>query len=420
MVQGERGTAPPEGLRSNMTNAGTGAATGASTRPAGDAGSLDSFRGLASAILLGVIGPEVFIVQPGFVQGLVQHLHFDEAQANFVASADMFGTATVTVALIFLAHRVDWRRTLYASIAVMTLANIACTFVRDLETFWALRYIAGLGAGGLVSLSFTAIGLTRDPDRNFGWLIVWVLTYGAVVLVAMPTAFDQVGMTGVLWFFALFPLAAVPFVRHMPRQAEAAAQVERDAVDLPGPLRASALGGMFAYYLAQGVVWANLFLVGVAAGIGEQAVANGLMASQFAGVAGAIVAVLLAARVTRTLAIVGGTVAGAMVLYPLVGAPGALFFGVVVCAYNFAWNYVQPIQLGAMASFDRRGRVVVHAVAAQMCGLAGGPFLAGLVLGDGELVPVIWLGIGLFILSAALFLPPTLAQRRMSLGASST
>jgi predicted MFS family arabinose efflux permease len=403
-----------------MTNADPGAATGAARDPTGDAGSLDSLRGLATAILLGVIGAEVFIVQPGFVQGLVQHLHFDEAQANFVASADMFGTATVTVALIFLAHRLDWRRTLYASIAVMAVANIACTFVRDLETFWALRYIAGLGAGGLVSLSFTAIGLTRDTDRNFGWLIVWVLSYGAVVLVAMPSVFDRVGMTGVLWFFAAFPLVALPFVRHMPRQARAAAQVERDAVDLPGRLRVSALAGMFAYYLAQGAVWANLFLVGVATGIDEQAVANGLTASQFAGVAGAFVAVLLAARVTRTAAIFVGTIAGAVVLYPLVGAPGAVLYAVVVCVYNFAWNYVQPIQLGAMASFDRRGRVVVHAVAAQMCGLAGGPFLAGLVIGDGAVLPVMWLGIGLFILSALLFLPPTLAQRRMSHGATST
>ena len=41
--------------------------------------------------------------------------------------------------------------------------------------------------------------------------------------------------------------------------------------------------------------------------------------------------------------------------------------------YNFAWNTTHPFLLGAMASFDKNGRVVVYAVAAQMLGLATGP-----------------------------------------------
>ena len=42
-------------------------------------------RRLVAAILVGVIGPEVFIVQPGFVEGLVQHLGFDERSAGYAA-----------------------------------------------------------------------------------------------------------------------------------------------------------------------------------------------------------------------------------------------------------------------------------------------------------------------------------------------
>ena len=382
----------------------------------GDTADLGSFRVLAVAILLGVIGPEVFIVQPGFVQGLVQHLGFDEKGANYTASAEMFGIAATTVALTFLAHRFDWRRVLNASLLVMFAANVACTLVRDPETFAVVRFLAGFGAGGVVSLSFTVIGLTPSPDRNFGLLIMWVLIYGALGLFVMPSAFDVLGMSGVLWFFALFPLVALPFVRYMPQTGETAAQVEQDAVDLGAPLKMSALLAMFVYYLAQGAVWANLFLIGVNAGIGEQQVANGLTISQFAGIGGALAAVLLAHRTSRAFALVIGIVVGTVVLYPLVGKTGSMLFALVVSVYNFAWNFTQPIQLGAMASFDRRGRVVVYAVAAQMCGLAFGPFLAATVISNGNLVPVIWLGIGLFFVSLALFLPPVLAQARRSHG----
>ena len=382
---------------------------------------LGSFRVLAAAILLGVIGPEVFIVQPGFVQGLVQHLGFDDRGAGYTASAEMFGIAATTVALTFLAHRFDWRRVLGASLVVMFAANVACTYVRDLEIFAFVRCLAGIGAGGVISLSFTVIGLTPSPDRNFGLLIMWVLIYGALGLFAMPSAFDALGMTGVLWFFALFPLVALPFVRYMPRTGETVAQVGQDAVDLGTPLKSCALLAMFVYFLAQGAVWAYLFLIGQRnAGLGEQQVANGLMISQFAGIAGAVAAVLLAHRMSRAFALAIGIVGGTVVLSPLVGNMGSLLFALAVSIYNFAWNFTQPIQLGAMASFDRRGRVVVYAVAAQMCGLAFGPFVAATVISNGNLVPVIWLGIGFFFLSLALFLPPVLAQARRSHGVAFT
>ena len=109
-----------------------------------------------------------------------------------------------------------------------------------------------------------------------------------------------------------------------------------------------------------------------------------------------------------------GIIGGAIVLYPLVGAFGALAYAVIVSIYNFAWNFVQPVMLGAMARFDRKGLVVTYAVAAQMCGLAFGPGLAASVIGEGKLAPVIWLGLVLFVLSLAFILPPLWAQGRRS------
>ena len=72
---------------------------------------VNASRSIVSAILLGVVGPEVFIVQPGFVQGMVQYLGFDDRAAGYVASAEMFGIAATTVVLTFLAPRLNWRKT---------------------------------------------------------------------------------------------------------------------------------------------------------------------------------------------------------------------------------------------------------------------------------------------------------------------
>ena len=137
---------------------------------------LDARKTLWSIFLIGVIGPEVFIVQPGFVQGLVEYLGFDDQGAGYTASAEMFGLAATTVLMTFIAHRLNWRKVVLISVLVMFFANLASAFVSNLDTFIALRFIAGLGAGSLVSLSFAAIGLTGNPDRHFGLMITWVLS----------------------------------------------------------------------------------------------------------------------------------------------------------------------------------------------------------------------------------------------------
>ena len=122
-----------------------------------------------------------------------------------------------------------------------------------------------------------------------------------------------------LWFFALFPLITLPWLRYFPVSGENTVQVEKDAVDLPGSAKGLALAAMFAYFLAQGVVWAYLFLIGIAGGLTEQQVANGLTVSQFAGIAGALGAALTAGRYGRAVPLTIGIVGGAATLYFLVG-----------------------------------------------------------------------------------------------------
>ena len=373
---------------------------------------LNSRSTLWSVFLVGVIAPEVFIVQPVFVQGLVAYLGFDDQGAGYTASAEMFGLALTTILMTFTAHRMNWRIVIFWSLIVMFVANGLCTAAPDLNTFIGLRFVAGLGAGSLVSLSFAAIGLTRNPDRNFGLLIMWVLTYGAVVLWLMPSAYALAGMNGALWFFALFPLVAIPFIRFLPVTGENAVQVESDAVNLTGGMKAMALFAMLAFFTAQGVVWAYLFLIGTAGGLSEQEVANGLTLSQFAGIAGAFLAAVVANRFGRSLPLTIGILGGALCLYFLVGRFEFLIFALAVGVYNFAWNLTHPFLLAAMASFDRRGRVVVYAVAMQMIGLAIGPGLAASVISQGQYINVNRLGAGLFVMSLLLILPPVIAQSK--------
>lgn len=70
--------------------------------------------------------------------------------------------------------------------------------------------------------------------------------------------------------------------------------------------------------------------------------------------------------------------------------------------------------IGSMASFDRRGRVVVLAVAAQMLGLAIGPALGASVIAPGQYASVNYIAVAMFVLSWVCILPPVLIQQQRS------
>lgn len=367
---------------------------------------------LLAAILIGVIGPEVFIVQPGFVQGLVKNLGFGTHGAGYVASIEVWGITGTTVLMTFFAHRFDWRRTVIASLLVAATANALCIGVHDHAYFMALRFLAGAGAGSLISLSFTTIGLTSNPDRNFGALITCVLLYGAIVLYLMPAAYAHTGMTGILAFFAIFPLTALPFVKALPRNGNVDAPVGPDAVSVGAGLKSSAVLAMFCYFTSQGAVWAYLFLIGTAGGLQDQQVATGLMLSQVTGIAGALIPAIIGHRFGRWGPLTIGILGGAACLLFLTGEMSYAWYAFWVCVYNLFWNMTHPFLLGSMASFDRSGRVVAFAVAAQMLGLAIGPALAAVTLLPGVYTNINQIGLALFVASWVTILPPVLVQAR--------
>jgi predicted MFS family arabinose efflux permease len=351
------------------------------------------------AILAGVVGPEVFIVQPAVVEGFVKYLGFDAVSAGYAASVEVWGIALSSILLPLFAKRVNWRTVIVWSILLMALGNAASAFTAEHGVFLVLRLLVGIGAGGLISLSFAAVGLTANPDRNFGYMIMWVMIYGALGLWLVPSAFAIGGMKLLLFFFAAFPLLVLPFVRFLPRGGESAPHTDANAIELPTPAKASALLAMLLYFVAQGIVWAYLFLIGTDDGLSEQQVANALTLSQFMGVLGAWTFGAFAARISRSRALTVSVLGGSLCLLFLTAHTTFAVFALVVCIYNFFWNVAQPALLSAMAVFDRRGRMVLAATAMQMVGLAAGPALAAWVMTSSAYSTVIGAGVALFVAS---------------------
>src|SRR5579862_6104107 len=89
-------------------------------------GSSRTAPSLPNAIVLVVLGMDTFIVQPGFVQGLVDQGGYAPTQAGLIASTEMFGIAATTVLMMWLALRIDWRRVVRVALIVDVAGNLLC------------------------------------------------------------------------------------------------------------------------------------------------------------------------------------------------------------------------------------------------------------------------------------------------------
>ena len=379
---------------------------------------IDSRISIISMVVLSVIGPCVFILQPGYVQGLVQYLGFDEIQAGYIASTEMFGVAASTIVMVLISAKFNWRMLAAFCLGLSSIGNLLSLSVTDFDTPRATRFITGLGSGGVISLGFTMMGLTQKADRNFGYAITWVLIYGALGLLVMPTAFESIGMDGVLIFFAVFCLSGMYFVRFLPTgKRENEVDSAYGTIDYTITIKVTCLVAIFLYNIAIGITWAYLFLLGLEANISEQGVANVLTISQFLGIAGAFIAVILQLKIGRIIPLMVGLLGGGLSVYFLVGVVDYFYYSAGVYLFNLLWNLSMPYLLATLADFDRTALIVTWGVAMQMIGTAIGPSVAAYILSLSNYDNVYLVATVLFIFSALLLLPGLLAQKKVNMQA---
>mgnify|MGYP001288324953 CR=1 FL=1 len=373
---------------------------------------LDSRGALIAAMMMCVIGPEVVMVEPVWVEGLVQHAGFTVAEAQSIMAAELAGIWSATVTMAFIAYRLNWRALFGWSLLVMVFGNLATIPVNDYGALLALRVIVGIAAGMIISLSFTVVGLTSNPDRNFGYLMVWVLVYAAVANPVLPTLYALRGIDAALVAFAMFAACGLPFVRFLPGSGKQPSNTGADSIDLSLLLKGSALGAMLSYFLAIGLIWAFLSLIGTNANLGEQLVASSIGVAQIFGIAGGVTAVLLGARCGRAWPIGLGIVGGIGSLWFLFGTMQIVVFAACTCLFLYTWNVCHAYLYAAMASFDRSGRIVVYAVPMQMTGFALAPMIGTLLITKGDYDGVVWLAMVFFATALCLILPPVLAHAK--------
>lgn len=368
---------------------------------------------IAAMVLLYVLGGSVFAVLPLLVGATVELLGFSGKQAGLIGAADMLGATLSALCVSLIVPRGRWRLLIYSGLLLLMLANALAGLAQHFSALLLSRLVGGLGEGVVLTIATVSIAETRRPDRVYGLAAAGLVAYGSPALYLMPSLLSAHGLRGVFWLLAALTAIATPLVRYMPNAARLSqtspAAVTRSGISTPSVI---GLAGVFAYFTAQGGVWAYLDRIGTAHHIEAANIGMALALSAIAGLLGALLASWLDVRYGRLRPLFCAALGTTVALLTLNESAAFAVFMLMTALNNFCWNVSIPYQLGALAQIDSTRRTVALSGVLSNAGLAAGPVVAAAIISERSVQNVAWMGMVFTGLSLLLFASILMRQER--------
>lgn len=366
-------------------------------------------------------------IMPALVAGLIDGLGFSNREAGFVGSANVYGAACGALIAVFLVRRLPWRRTAVALLLLLLSLDLVSTLVTSAWPLIALRFLHGVVGGTSVGIGLAVMARTTIPDRAFGMLLTVQYGAGGIGIMFLPGLAKSHGpevLFLALAAFTLVTLAMLPFLAEYPPKARPSAAAAARSRSQRGPLIRT-LVAVFLFQAANMGLNAFLIPLGRHYGLADAFISGTIGVANWIGALGSIAVIWMAGRFGRTapvacvlLVSIAGTAA-----FLLSGAQAVFITANVATA--IAWSFLIPYFFGMCAEFDTAGQTATLAGFFSKMGLATGPAVAALLLGQDNYPLLIGVSItGLVVCAMAVLGPARLLDSgradRMSSVAGST
>jgi len=158
-------------------------------------------------------------LSPVIVSALAQSGSFSRAEAGYVFSCNMFGTAIGGLCIIFLVHRLNWRRASAVLLVMLMLIDVLSALADTPTQLYVLRFAHGLTGGVLIGVSMSVIARTLNPERTIALFIMLQLIIGGVFTVLLTPLLPDLGVP-IVWLsliaFAFVGLVLLPLLGPYP------------------------------------------------------------------------------------------------------------------------------------------------------------------------------------------------------------
>lgn len=362
-------------------------------------------------------------IMPALISGLIEGLGFTNQQAGFVGSANVYGAAFGALTAVFIIKKIPWKRVAAALLLGLIVMDLISMTISSPELLIAVRLGHGFIGGLLVGIGFAIISRTTEADRTFGYLLTIQFGLGGLGLMYLPAMVPEYG-TGVLFFaliaFSVVTLLMLPFMDQYPIpkpsaiiNKEPSASMKQSTASASQPVAKGklkfillALLATFLFQAANMGVYAYIIGMGKYFGQPMDFISTTLAVAAWIAIAGSVLVILLSTRYGRMLPVVIATVLTAVGTAILHFSDQASWYWLGNVGVGITWALVISYLLGMCADFDDSGQMAALGGFASKMGLATGPFVAALIIGDDNYGLLINIAVVSFIASAVVVIAP--------------
>jgi predicted MFS family arabinose efflux permease len=352
-------------------------------------------------------------ILPALVDGLITALGFSNQQAGTVASANLYGAALGALLIVFLIKKLNWQLMALLLLFGLITIDLVSIYVTQANTMIALRFADGFIGGMLVGTGFSVIARTQGPDRTFGVLLFVQFGLGGLGVMTLPGLVDQFGTKALfltLIAFSTVTLMMLPFLPEYKVDEEAAAQRRVDHGKIRVLPLVMTLIAIFLFQAANNSLYA--YIIGLGEFFGQQGamITTTLGVAAWLGLVGAGLVVVISDRFGYVKSLLAGMMVTIVGTWALLHSDVGWIWITANCLVGITWAYTISYLLGLVSRFDAAGQMAAMGGFASKMGLASGPAIAGVLLGENNYALIIWVAVLGLVLSLLVILLPARMQ----------
>lgn len=355
-------------------------------------------------------------IMPALIDGLIEGLGFSNQQAGFVGSANVYGAALGALTAVFLVKHIPWRSTSVILLMGLIAADLISMYLSQPTALIVIRFIHGSIGGGLVGIGFAVISRTSEADRTFGYLLTVQFGLGGLGLMYLPGLVPTYGTAALfmsLIAFSVVTLLMLPFLDSYPSKARNTQHSQTD-----GPvnykLLALAMLATFLFQAANMGVYAYIIGMGKHYGLGADFISSTLGVAAWIAIAGSVLVIFLSTRFGRLVPVGTAIVLTCIGTWILHYSQLESMYWLANVGVGITWAFVISYLLGMCAEFDSTGQTAALGGFASKMGLATGPMVAALILGEDNYTLLINVAIVALVIGLVIFLIPASALDKKS------
>tara|TARA_R110002072_G_scaffold81491_2_gene186613 strand:- start:879 stop:2087 length:1209 start_codon:yes stop_codon:yes gene_type:complete len=363
--------------------------------------------GLATA----PIGYLVLLFLPVYLEVVGISLALTEQQIGWLASTDSIGLVIATFVFSIFIKRVNFRKALIAGVVITVLGNLISALVTDFLLLCIIRSLTGLGEGIIVAVGISAIGMTSNPNRWFGFYTAAIVVVQAIGLVLVPIIYDSMSLSGVFVAMAVFYIFPLIVIKLLPRKSDDYKSAQGVVTDQSKPSKQTnkllnlGLLSLLFFYMSIGGVWTYVSIMGTSSGLTLSFVSQALSLAMIAGLAGALFFALIGDIGKNIGLLFISIVVMTLSIWVLNSGLTDMRYLVAMCIFSFFWSIAGARLFAVISDVDHSGKYISAAQTVVGVGYILGPILASTLVKGVGYTDVIIMGSLLFSLCFIVILP---------------